>query len=120
MLSDCPKLKYLMLYNIDTVGADVDPGLFGLFLDGEGDLNFEVVPWCIDDQGGSLARVNGTTYLVEDLSLPQEENEFKFCYYNSMTTWIDIGKIFTNFGLKRSNLSDEVKCTGLVIFFPPM
>uniref|UniRef100_A0A7S1ZFQ5 UTP--glucose-1-phosphate uridylyltransferase n=1 Tax=Ditylum brightwellii TaxID=49249 RepID=A0A7S1ZFQ5_9STRA len=114
MLSDRPQLKYLMLHNIDTVGANVDPGLLGLFLDGESDLSFEVVPRCIDDRGGGLARVNGTTRLVEGLSLPREEDEFKFCYYNSMTTWIDIDKLLTNFGLERSNLSDKAKVTEAV------
>ena len=31
MLDDRPQLKYMCLHNIDTVGADIDPGMLGLF-----------------------------------------------------------------------------------------
>ena len=33
MLDDRPQLQYLLLHNIDTVGADVDAGLLGMFAD---------------------------------------------------------------------------------------
>ena len=32
LLRERPRLKYLMVHNIDTVGADVDPGLLGLHI----------------------------------------------------------------------------------------
>lgn len=107
MLKDRPQLKYLMLHNIDTVGADVDPGVLGLFASNDSTLSFEVIPRKIEDVGGGLARVGGKTRLVEGLALPREEDEFKFSYYNSMTTWIDIDKLLHVFGLSRSNLSDS-------------
>jgi galactokinase/mevalonate kinase-like predicted kinase len=109
MLSDRPQLQYLMLHNIDTVGADVDPGLLGLFLEGDSTLTFEVIPREIQDVGGGLARVDGTTRLIEGLALPREEDEFKFTYYNSMTTWIRIDKLLSNFGLSRKDLGDPAK-----------
>ncbi len=65
-----------------------------------------MIPREIDDIGGGLARVDGKTRLVEGLSLPREEEEFKFDYYNSMTTWIDIDKLLTIFGLTRKDLSN--------------
>lgn len=117
MLTDRPQLKVLMLHNVDTVGADVDPGMLGLFLDSGKTLSFEVVPRRIEDQGGGLARVNGTVRLVEGLSLPREEDEFKFWYYNSMTTWIDIDKLLATFGLERGDLSDTVKVANAVSQF---
>ena len=110
MIDDRPQLKYLMLHNIDTVGADVDPGLLGLFASNESStLSFEVIPRRIEDVGGGLARVDGKTRLVEGLALPREEDEFTFTYYNSMTTWIDIDKLLQVFGLVRSDLSDTDK-----------
>mmetsp|Transcript_46194 Transcript_46194/g.90216 ORF Transcript_46194/g.90216 Transcript_46194/m.90216 type:complete len:1060 (+) Transcript_46194:63-3242(+) len=109
MLSDRPQMKYLMLHNIDTVGVDVDPGLLGLFLEGGKTLSFEVVPRCIEDQGGGLAKVNDTIRLVEGLALPREEDEFSLSYYNSMTTWIDIDKLLATFNLDRGDLSDTLK-----------
>ncbi len=118
MLRDRAQLKYLMLHNIDTVGADVDPGILGLFVSDGTTLSFEVIPRKIEDVGGGLARVNGKTRLVEGLALPREEDEFKFNYYNTMTTWIDIDKLLHVFGLVRSDLEeDERKVTEAVHLF---
>ena len=117
MLEDRPQLKYLMLHNIDTVGADVDPGILGLFASTDSTLSFEVIPRKIEDVGGGLARVGGKTRLVEGLALPREEDEFKFAFYNSMTTWIDIDKLLHVFGLSRSNLSDSTKVADAVHAF---
>jgi len=109
MLNDRPQLKYLMLHNIDTVGADVDPTLLGLFVQSASTLSFEVIPREIDDIGGGLARVNDKVRLVEGLALPCEKDEFKFSYYNSMTTWLDIDKLLTIFSLSRKDLSNNEK-----------
>ncbi|KAG7354014.1 UTP-glucose-1-phosphate uridylyltransferase [Nitzschia inconspicua] len=108
MLDDRPQLRYLMLHNIDTVGADVDPGLLGLFVSRDSTLSFEVIARRIDDVGGGLAMQNGKVRLVEGLALPNEEDEFKFTYYNSMTTWIDIDKLLKVFGISRNDLADEL------------
>jgi hypothetical protein len=107
MLEDRPQLKYLMLHNIDTVGANVDPGLLGLFIEGNSTLSFEVIPREIEDIGGGLACVNGKTRLVEGLALPREEDEFKFSYYNTLTCWIDIDKLLSKYGLSRGDLQDS-------------
>ena len=107
MIEDRPQLKYLMLHNIDTVGVDVDPGLLGLFVEGNSTLSFEVIPREIEDIGGGLARVNGKTRLVEGLALPREEDEFKFSYYNTLTCWINIDKLLEKFGLSRSDLKNH-------------
>ena len=107
MLQDRPQLKYLMLHNIDTVGADVDPVLLGMFLEGQSTLSFEVIPREIQDVGGGLANVNGHVRLIEGLALPREEDEFKFTYYNSMTTWIHIDKLLSKFGLTRETILDS-------------
>ncbi|CAB9518739.1 UTP-glucose-1-phosphate [Seminavis robusta] len=117
MLEDRPQLKYLMLHNIDTVGADVDPGLLGLFASKDTALSFEVIPRKIEDVGGGLASVNGKTRLIEGLALPREEDEFKFTYYNSMTTWIDIDKLLKVLGLERSDLGDATKVSEAVHVF---
>ena len=88
LLRERPQLKYLMLHNIDTVGANVDPLLLGLHIARESCLTFEVINRRIDDRGGGLARVNGKARLVESLAIPREEDEFRLSYYNTMTTWI--------------------------------
>jgi len=106
-----PALKHLLLHNIDTLGADLDPDLFGRHLRSEACLSFEVIPRRIDDRGGGLARVNGRVRLVEGLAMPREEDEFRLSYYNSQTTWISIDRLLDLFGLSRDDLADEAKVT---------
>lgn len=114
LLADRPQLKYLMLHNVDTLGADVDPGLLGLHIRRDACLTFEVIPRRIEDRGGGLARVGGRVRLVEGLAMPREEDEFRLSYYNSMTTWITIDRLLEAFGLVRSDLADEPKVTAAI------
>jgi hypothetical protein len=114
LLEQRPQLKYLLLHNIDTLGADLDPGLLGRHIRREACLSFEVIPRRIDDRGGGLARVNGRVRLVEGLAMPREEDEFRLSYYNSQTTWITIERLLDVFGLTRRDLNDEPKVTTAV------
>ena len=107
LLAERPRLRTLMVHNIDTVGADLDPALLGLHLSRDAGLSFEVITRRIEDRGGGLARVNGRARLVEGLAMPREEDEFGLSYYNSMTTWIDIDKLLRVFGLSRADLGDQ-------------
>ncbi len=104
MIEERPQLQYLMLHNIDTLGADVDPELLGWFAASHAALAFEVIPRRLEDRGGGLARVNGRARLVEGLAMPREQDEFKLRYYNSMTTWIHIDSLLQHFGLDRAQL----------------
>jgi galactokinase/mevalonate kinase-like predicted kinase len=104
LLTVRPALKTLMLHNIDTLGADVDPAILGHHLDSGAALTFEVIPRRLDDRGGGLARVNGQPRLLEGLAMPREEDEFHLSYYNSMTTWIDIDKFLDLLKLDRATI----------------
>ncbi|KAL3763662.1 hypothetical protein ACHAWU_009086 [Discostella pseudostelligera] len=107
MIQFRPRLKTLMLHNIDTIGADVDAEILGKFLETESTLAFEVVPRRIEDVGGGLCRVNGRPRLVEGLALPKVDDELKFSYFNSLTTWIDIDKLLSKFGLDRNDILEN-------------
>ena len=109
LLKRQPNLKYLMLHNVDTLGASVDPALLGLHINSEKCLSFEVISRRLEDRGGGLARVNNRPRLLEGLSMPREEDEFKLSFYNSMTTWIDIDQLLEVFGLDRESLNDLAK-----------
>lgn len=105
MLADQPALKYLLVHNIDTLGADVDPGVLGLHILGEHTVSFEVIGRRIDDRGGGLARVNGKVRLLEGLAQPTEADEFRLSYYNSNTAWVSIDRLLGLFGLDRDMLA---------------
>jgi len=109
MLQERPQLRYLMLHNIDTVGADVDPTVLGLHIARGSCLTFEVITRRIDDRGGGLARVDDRVRLVEGLAMPREEDEFHLSYYNTLTTWIEIDRLLQVFGLTRTDLADSEK-----------
>ncbi len=111
LLAERPQLNHLLLHNIDTLGADVDPGLLGLHLRSGACLTFEVTTRRLEDRGGGLARVNGRARLIEGLAMPREEAEFSLRYYNSMTTWINLDKLLAAFNLTRADLLSEEKVT---------
>jgi hypothetical protein len=114
LLRERPGLRYLMLHNIDTVGADVDPALLGLHASTGDCLTFEVIRRRIDDRGGGLARVNGRVRLLEGLAMPREQDEFGLTYYNSMTTWVDLDRLLATFGLTRADLAQPERVSAAV------
>jgi len=109
LLKDRPQLKTLMMHNIDTLGASIDPGLLGLHRQSGAPLSFEVIARRLEDRGGGLARVDGQLRLVEGLAMPREEDEFKLSYYNTLTNWTEIDPTLALFGLTRDDLSDTKK-----------
>lgn len=114
LLAERPTLRYLMLHNIDTLGADVDPLLVGHFSESGKAMSVEVITRRVDDRGGGLCRVDGRLRLVEGLALPREEIEFGLTYYNSSTSWLDIDGLLAIFGLTRAELDDDEKVTTAV------
>jgi len=114
LLAVRPQLKYLLLHNIDTLGADVDPALLGWHIRSGAALTFELITRRLEDRGGGLARVNGRVRLVEGLAMPREEAEFDLSNYNSNTCWIDLDKLLAAFALARADLNDGEKVTAAI------
>jgi len=114
LLKERPQLKYLLLHNIDTVGADADPVLLGRHIRSGACLTFEVITRRLEDRGGGLARVDGRVRLVEGLAMPREETEFALTYYNSNTCWIELDKLLAAFSLTRADLANEAKVAAAI------
>ena len=114
LLRQRPQLRTLLLHNIDTVGANLDPRLLGEHLGSRATLSFEVITRRLEDRGGGLARVDGRLRLVEGLAVPREETEFGLTYYNTMTTWIDIDGMLAAFGLNRATLEDATEVNAAI------
>jgi hypothetical protein len=114
LLRERPRLRHLMLHNIDTLGADADPAMFGLHLAQDACLTFEVITRRLEDRGGGLARVNGQVRLVEGLAMPCEEDEFQLRFYNSNTCWINIDRLLGVFELGRADLESADKVAAAV------
>ncbi len=104
LLEDRPQLRTLLLHNIDTLGANLDPTLLGHHRQSSQGLTFEVINRRLEDRGGGLARVNGVPRLVEGLAMPDDEAEFNLTYYNTLTTWIDIDQFLSLLALTREDI----------------
>ena len=109
MLAARPNLRHLMMHNVDTMGAGLEPGILGAHIARGKTMSVEVITRRIEDRGGGLACIDGRTRLVEGMALPSEEAEFKLSYYNSNTFWIDIDALLRAFGLSREDLANEQK-----------
>src|SRR5260370_41361239 len=92
LLAERPRVKHLLLHNIDALGADVDAALLGQHIRSGAGLTFEMITRRLEDRGGGLARVNDRARLVEGLAMPREEAEVVLSYYNSMATWVHLDK----------------------------
>ncbi len=75
LLEERPQLRYLMVHNIDTTGADLDAALLGYHIEQGAALTTEVIARQLEDRGGGLARIDGRVRLVEGLALPDETIE---------------------------------------------
>ena len=109
-----PKLRHLMVHNIDTLGANLDAAMLGLHITSAATLTTEVIARHVEDRGGGLARVDGQVRLVEGLALPNEEVEFHLSYYNSATTWVDIDRLLSVFRLTREDLTNADKVVAAI------
>jgi hypothetical protein len=114
LLKARPGLKHLLVHNIDTLGASLDPAVLGRHIASGQCLTYEVISRRLDDRGGGLARVDGRVRLVEGLAMPREEAEFGLSFYNSLTTWVDIDRLLGVFGLSRTDLTDDARVSAAV------
>ncbi len=105
LLAEHPGVEWLLVHNVDTLGATLDPGVLGLVELSGSPFVFEVIPRRIEDRGGGLARVAGKPRLLEGLAQPRESTEFLLRYYNTLTTWVRIDGLLELFGLTRADLA---------------
>jgi hypothetical protein len=114
LLKSNPQLNHILVHNVDTMGANLDPAILGYHIETKAGMTVEVITRRLDDRGGGLANIDGRLRLVEGLALPREEYEFLLSYYNSATYWIDLDQMLHVFGLTRQDLDDQTKVTKAV------
>jgi hypothetical protein len=107
LLEAHPGVKHILIHNIDTMGANLDPVILGHHIARNAGMTVEVTPRWLDDRGGGLARIDGRLRLIEGLALPREEYEFTLSYYNSATYWVELDQLLGVFGLSREDLADQ-------------
>jgi hypothetical protein len=114
LLDRYPQVKHLLMHNIDTMGANLDPAILGRHIDSQAGMTVEVITRRLEDRGGGLARADGRLRLIEGLAIPREEYEFILSYYNTATYWIDLDQLLSVFGLARGDLANPGQVTDAV------
>ena len=104
-----PDLRWLMIHNIDTLGATVDPAVLAQAERSGAAVCYEVISKRVEDHGGGLARVGGRPRLLEGLAQPREETDYDLRYYNTLTTWLNLDRWLALLGLSRSDLIEDRK-----------
>ncbi len=107
VMRDHADLRWLMIHNIDTLGATVDPVMLAQAERSGAAVCYEVISKRVEDHGGGLARVGGRPRLLEGLAQPNEETDYELRYYNTLTTWLDLDRWFSILGLSRSDLIEN-------------
>ena len=108
LLAERPHLKYLLVHNIDTAGADVDAGAAGPAhrerrgADHGGDRAPSGRSRRRPGAGGRRRAAGGRPGAAATRRL-----ESRLSYYNSATYWIDIDRLLAVFGLTRDDLADD-------------
>ena len=101
MLATNPSLQWLMVHNIDCLGATVCPMVLEKVEASGATIAFEVIPKRVEDHGGGLGRVAGRPRIIEGLAQPDDATEFRLGLYNSLTTWVHIDRFLAYLGLDR-------------------
>jgi len=106
-----------MAHNVDTTGANVNPGLLGYHIAQGAAMTAEVMERHVEDCRGGLAVVDGRLRLAEGMAPPEEEIESGLSCYNSATYWIAVDRLLAVFGLDRAALPDSARVDAVVSRF---
>jgi len=85
VLSDNPRIKHVIIVNVDNVLASPDMAILGKHIMSGVDVTCEVVKSAESDKGGRLAWVNGKLQIIEDFRLDERfVKDAQYCNTNTM------------------------------------
>jgi UTP--glucose-1-phosphate uridylyltransferase len=80
--------KYLLVTNLDNLGATIDPVLLGTFERSGSECMVEVVDKEPGDRGGIPVRVDGKLQVLEEFRLPADFDASAVRVFNTNTFWL--------------------------------
>jgi UTP--glucose-1-phosphate uridylyltransferase len=93
-------IEYLLMANVDNLGAALDPRLLGAFAATGAEMMVEVVAKDPGDKGGAPASVNGRVQLVEDFAFPEGFDKDSIPVFNTNTLWFRVDAIDRDLDLR--------------------
>lgn len=91
--------RYLLVRNVDNLGARVDPVILGHHIKSGKDATVELAPKWPEDVGGSPFSYLGTTQLIEQLRYPEGFDPSIVDVFNTNTMWFNAEAIDRDFDL---------------------
>ena len=91
--------KYVLVRNVDNLGARVDPVVLGHHIKAGREATFEVAPKWPEDVGGSPYLYGGRTQLIEQVRYPAGFDPNIVDVFNTNTAWFTAGALDRDFDL---------------------
>lgn len=91
--------RYLLVRNVDNLGARVDPVILGHHIQAGTEATFEVAPKWPEDVGGSPYLYRGRLQLVEQLRYPDGFDPNIVDVFNTNTAWFSAAALDRDFDL---------------------
>lgn len=102
-------VRYLMLSNVDNLGARIDPVVVGMHLRGGRPITVEVAAKQPGDAGGAPARVNGRLIHVEGFRFPPGFDQERIRVFNCNSFVFDLDALDQDFPLTWFHVEKEVE-----------
>ncbi|MCR9245802.1 MAG: UTP--glucose-1-phosphate uridylyltransferase [bacterium] len=101
--------RYLLVRNVDNVGARVDPAILGHHIRAEAETTFELAPKWPEDVGGSPYLYEGRTQLVEQVRYPEGFDPNIVDVFNTNTATFSAAALDRDFPLGRYYVEKKVE-----------
>lgn len=93
-------VDYLLMANVDNLGASLDPRLLGHFAAEGHSMMAEVVDRFPGERGGSPCAVDGRVKIVEDFAFPPDFDKQAIPCFNTNTLWFRTAALDQDFPLQ--------------------
>jgi UTP--glucose-1-phosphate uridylyltransferase len=93
-------IEYLLMANVDNLGASLDPALLGRFAASGADMMVEVAPKQAGDRGGAPARVDGRLKILEEFAFPPDFDQDRIRVFNTNTLWFRTEALDVDFPMR--------------------
>ncbi len=113
-------VEYLLMANVDNLGASLDPALLGRFAASGAEMMVECAPKNPGDKGGAPAAVDGRVKILEGFAFPPSFDQDSIDVFNTNTLWFRTDALDRDFPLrwyivnKRAGDDDVVQFERLV------
>lgn len=101
--------RYLLVRNVDNLGARVDPAILGFHIRSSRAATVELAPKWKGDAGGAPYLHQGRTQLIEGLRFPAGFDPDIVDVFNTNTLWFTAGEIDKSFPLGRYYVEKSVE-----------